>query len=113
MTALRIPLRVVFYREGDFWIAHCLEFDLVGHGETREEAIGCLSHAIYIQIVASAKHKNPANLFTPADGRFFRMFAAGKDVAIGKVEIEPVDNVTVEGMSTREYEDSDAEACMA
>jgi predicted RNase H-like HicB family nuclease len=110
---LRIPLRAVFYREDGFWIAHCLEFDLVGHGETREEALDLLSQAIHTQIAASVKHKNPANLFSPADGRYFRMFAAGKDVAIGGIEIGSVDNVTVEGLSTREYEDSDTEACMA
>ena len=36
---LRMPLRVVFYREEEVWIAHCLEFDLAGDGATREEAL--------------------------------------------------------------------------
>ena len=40
---LRVPLRVVFYREDEVWIAHCLEFDLAGDGMTREDwSIPCL-----------------------------------------------------------------------
>lgn len=39
---LRVPLRCVFYREQSQWIAHCLEFDLAGHGTTKEKAHGVL-----------------------------------------------------------------------
>ena len=113
MTALRMPLRAVFYREDGFWMARCLEFDLVGHGKTRQQALECMAQAIHAQIAASVKHRNPANLFSPADGCYFRMFAAGKDIALGRVEIQPVENVTIEDMSTREYEDADIEACVA
>jgi predicted RNase H-like HicB family nuclease len=78
MKTLRIPLRVVFYREEGQWIAHCLEFDLIGSGETREEAIGQLTAATQIQVEESLKHDNPRNLFFPAESQFFQMFAAGK-----------------------------------
>ena len=38
---LRVPLRVVFYKEDGDWIAHCLEFDLLGdHFATRAELAG-------------------------------------------------------------------------
>jgi len=59
---LRVPLRVIFYREGESWIAHCLEFDLVGDGMTREDALDLLSDAIAMQAQASLECKNPANL---------------------------------------------------
>jgi len=63
---LRVPLRVVFYRDGDSWIAHCLEFDLLGDGKTKPEALDLLTKAIAIQAQASVEHNNPANLFSPS-----------------------------------------------
>lgn len=75
--AMRISLRVVFYRERDSWIAHCLEFDLIGNGATRFEATGILIEAIALECRTSIEHDNPANLFCPADGECFMMFAAG------------------------------------
>jgi hypothetical protein len=106
---LRIQLRAVFYKEGDHWVAHCLEFDLLGHGETKKAALTMLSQAIVIQIKVSVKYNNPKNLFSPADGKYFAMFAAGKDVAMGKLELMPIDSVTIEDVETREYSESDAE----
>src|SRR5438445_2162924 len=88
MKALRIPLRVVFYKEEGDWVAHCLEFDLIGDGPTKEDALKDLSQAIAIQVEASLEHNNPANLFTSADWKYHARFAAGKDVADGLVEIQ-------------------------
>jgi predicted RNase H-like HicB family nuclease len=107
--SMRVPIRVIFYKEGDTWLAHCLEFDLIGDGETREEALERLWEAMTIQIEVSLEHNNPANLFNPADGRFFEMFAAGKDVAIGELRLhEPqprrhIDSVQIEDHEYREY----------
>jgi predicted RNase H-like HicB family nuclease len=108
MKPLRIPLRAVLYKEEGNWIAHCLEFDLIGDGETQKDAIRNLTEAIAIQIQASLKYRNPANLFKPAEGRYFRMFAAGANIAIGQMEFLPkTDNVTIEDVQAREYSDSD------
>ncbi|MDR3633630.1 MAG: hypothetical protein P4L84_07320 [Isosphaeraceae bacterium] len=100
----RIPLRVVFYQEGSDWVAHCLEFDLMGDGPDKAIALERLYQAIGLQVEATYRHKNEANLFSPADGRIFAMFAAGKDVGIGKIEIT-ASPIVVEGVSTREYSD--------
>lgn len=78
MKSFRMPPRVVFDKEDERWIAHCLEFDLLGDGETRETAIESLSGAIVTQPEASIAFGNMENLFTPEDGPFFQMFAAGK-----------------------------------
>jgi len=107
--SIRLPIRVVFYKEGSTWVAHCLEFDLIGDGETREEALDRLWEAITIQIEVSLQHDNPSNLFNPADGRFFEMFAAGKNIAIGELHLgEPqaprhIDRVEIEDREYREY----------
>ncbi len=104
---LRIPLRVIFYREGDRWIAHCLEFDLLGDGDTRQEAFRSLDTAIHVQIAVSLKYNNPANLFTPAEGKYHQMFAAGKaPTCKGEfvLSIAPVGNVVIEEPEYREYD---------
>jgi predicted RNase H-like HicB family nuclease len=100
---LRIPLRIVFYQEEGSWIAHCLEFDLVGDGETQPEALTSLADAIDLQIEATIEHGNPANLFSPAEGRYFQMFAEGKDLALGELALQPAHGVVIERMESREY----------
>ncbi len=113
--ALRVPLRIVFYKESGSWIAHCLEFDLIGDGESKVAALERLSEAIALQIEASTEHKNYANLFAPADGKFFEMYAAGRDVISGTLEITAIvdrlklTSTVVEGVEAREYEDCEAD----
>jgi predicted RNase H-like HicB family nuclease len=102
---LRIPLRVVFYKEEGAWIAHCLEFDLIGDGETREEAMDQLGRAVLLQVEASVQTNNPANLFSPADGNVLRMFAAGNDIALAAIEFKEIHsaNVQIDRAECREY----------
>lgn len=106
---MRLPIRVVFYKEESDWIAHCLEFNLIGDGSTKQEAIDELCEAISLQIQATIEFNNPANLFRPADGKFFEMFAAGENVAIGEVQLQKrvapryVDSYEIEDCQYREY----------
>jgi predicted RNase H-like HicB family nuclease len=117
MKALRIPLRAVLYQEDGIWIAHCLELDVIGDGATREEALNLLSDAIIVQVEATLKYNSPNKLFHPADPKFFGMFAAGKDVAVGQMQLSrTIDTVTIEEIEAREYPDSvetDTELCLA
>ena len=107
---LRIPLRIVFYRDEDAVVAHCLEFDLMGDGATREEAARRLLDAIVLQAGASVEHGNPHNLFRPAAGRFFEMFAAGTDVTVGELRLEAIDSLVIDGIEAREYAGADADS---
>lgn len=74
---LSFCVRVVLYREEEMWIAHCLEFDVIGSGETQSKAVSDLTTAMQIQIEQSIKHNNVRNLFRPADSGVYAMFAAG------------------------------------
>ncbi len=115
MNALRIPLRIVFYRDDDGdWIARCLEFDLCGDGPSKEAAAAMLTQAIDIQVEQSIADGNLANLFTPADGEYFRMFAAGDDVAVAELHISPrsPSPIIFESTEAREFLGSSADASL-
>lgn len=108
MKKLRVPLRVVFYKDEPNWIAHCLEFDLMGDGATQKEAAERLSNAIAMQLEATLDYKNLENLFKPADAKYFLMFAAGKDTAKAELRMQ-IDSVTIDEAETRQYIESDVE----
>jgi len=82
---------------------------LCGDGDTTDEALHSLTDAIEIQISESVEHGNIANLFSPADSKFFQMFALGKDFAVGEVRISQIqcDSISIEGVDAREYSDSE------
>ena len=101
---MRILPRVVFYKEDGDWVAHCLEFDLVGHGATQDEALALLGKAIEIQIEQSIKFNNPGNLFRPAESKYFRMYFAGDDVLSAKLQVHLDDDaIQLENAQAREY----------
>lgn len=114
-----IDLRIVLYREEGRWLAHALELDLIGDGEDRREAVACLMDAVMTQLDASFKYQqHKLDLFTPASGRFFAMFAAGKEVREGEIDLlvegDRVEmEVCVRTVNVKEYADSDAELSLA
>ena len=116
MRTFHIPLRIVFYKEEGDWVAHCLEFDLLGDGRTKEDALERLVEAIGLQLEASLEHDNPPNLFSPAPGKYLEMFAAGRNTTVGNLSIcieglsqshpEPY---IVEDVQVREYREPESE----
>ena len=115
MKTARIPVRIVFYREGGFWIAHCLEFDLVGNGKSKRKALDMLAEAIDIQVEATLKTGNAANLFRQADPKYHLMYAKGKDVAGGSLElaVRKFDHFELEPDEYREFTDPEADLVLA
>ncbi len=85
--AYHIPLRVLFYEEHGATIAHCLEFDLLGSGSHRSEALEQLGHAIAMQVEHAFREGQPRLLFNPAPRELELMFAAGDDVALGELQL--------------------------
>lgn len=102
MSHIHLHPRVVFYREGSRWIAHCLEFDLTGDGSTREQALERLNEALAIQVEAVSMRSNPADLFKPADREYFAMFEAGDEVAVGELHLAS-HRLVIEETHAREY----------
>ena len=112
MRKFRIPLRVVFYKEDDAWIAHCLEFDLAGDGETREDAYSSLGEAIAIQVDETLRSGNYDNLFFPADGKIVQMFAAGKDVTVSEMTLK-FEELVIQHTETREFSEPSSDLVTA
>lgn len=105
----RMPIRVVFYRDDDnksVWIAHCLEFDLIGHGTDWNQAMSMLTEAVGIQIRNTLKSKNYKNLFTQAPAEYQMMFAKGKHVVNAELTIVlKIDDFEIEEINAREYDE--------
>lgn len=80
--AYRVALRVLLYPEGGSWVAHCLEFDLVGAGAQQDEALQQLAGAIETQVAWSVEQGDPSLLFSPAPREVEVLFAAGQDIEI-------------------------------
>lgn len=107
----QLSLRIVFYREADAIIAHCLEFDLLGEGTSHEEAIDSLVETIHLQLNEAAAGSQTNDLLHPASEDYVQMFAAGKPnqrlaTAIGNFqrEMAPLDIADVQ---CRDYREGD------
>lgn len=105
-----LRLRLVFYRSGGCWMAHCLETDLIGRGTTREEAMESLTELTATQIQESVLNGNVENIFQAADPVYQQMFFVQGPKAYGKVEHYELENkprtghVELWGYEVHEYE---------
>jgi predicted RNase H-like HicB family nuclease len=70
----RIDLRGVVYREGDVWIAHCLELDVVAEGDTPEKAIQDAVDLCVFQIETAVENNDLESVFRPAPSKFWTLF---------------------------------------
>ncbi len=73
MKALMI--HVLLYREEDFYVAHCLEFDLVAQGATTQEAFQNLLDAIELQAAYAQETGDLESLIQPAPREYWQMLA--------------------------------------
>ena len=76
---IRLDFRVLIYREDKFWIAHCLETDLVAEGASVAQAIDSLIDISNVQIQAAMEEADLASLFSPAPAEIWRMYAVAAE----------------------------------
>ena len=63
------------YKDGDLFIAHCLEFDLVSQGATLEEARKNLADLIFSHVqFAVEKDIEEKSLFRPAPNKYWEIY---------------------------------------
>lgn len=83
----KVPIRIVLYREEGEWVAHCLEMDICGTGNSKSSSMTCLQELIMEQVAHSISIGNIENLFHQAPSEYLKMFDAGKDAFVGEMRI--------------------------
>ena len=78
-SKLRIDLRAVVYKEDGFWLAHCLELDIVAEGKTGDEAVDALISLCETQVNVAIEEGDLSPIFRPAPSEYWRMFFSGGD----------------------------------
>ena len=85
----RVDLRAVVYSEGEWWIAHCLELDLVAEGKTPDQALRDLMELSETQIETAIKAGNLESVFRSAPPQIWAMFSTANDTAVRKRSARP------------------------
>lgn len=75
-----IRLNVVLYREGEYWVGHCVELDIATSDPDQEKAWRDIQTLIRAQITyATEKDSSFEHLFRPNSAELSRMVATGRD----------------------------------
>lgn len=101
---INLSLRVVFYRQEGLWIAHCLEMDVMGHGDQMQDAFTMLEQAVLTQIGESVHRGNLSNIFQPADGHVFQMYFSGLPVEMHD-DIPGDAPIAIDRIDTHEFQE--------
>ena len=65
---------VLGYREDEMWVAHCLEMDILGFGESRDEALNELSELMEMKISFALQSECLESLYSPAPPEYWQRF---------------------------------------
>lgn len=74
-----IRLNVVLYRDGDCWVAHCVELDLLTSDPDRETAWNDIKDVCRGQMLFATAHDGSfEHLFRPSSPRLSKMMSLGR-----------------------------------
>ena len=79
MPEVRLTLRALIYRDDDWWVAHCLETDVVAEGKTPVQAFDNLQSLTGFQIEMALKEGDLQSIFRQAPPEILSAFAVGYD----------------------------------
>lgn len=85
-TTMENIIRILLYPEGGDWVAHCLEFDLMGHGPRIRDAVKSLVGVIKTQHRELKKSGQLEDMYHPAPMEYWKLW--NKAEPIGEAEIE-------------------------
>jgi len=68
-----LMVHVIIYQEDDYYVSHCLEFDLVAQENSTQESFQNLLDAIELQTAYALETGDLENLIQPAPPEFWRM----------------------------------------
>ncbi|MBI4691545.1 MAG: hypothetical protein HY754_14970 [Nitrospirae bacterium] len=73
-----IKLNIVIYKEGEDWIAHCLQMDIVASGKSAKAVEDDIIDLIKAQIHFAIDNDNMGNIFKPAPSNIWNMIGHAK-----------------------------------
>ncbi len=89
-TKIDMPLRAVVYQHENWWIAHCLEMDLVAEGKTPAAALNDLMDLSLTHIEIALEQGDLESIFRPAPPEIWRMFSTANEMPIRRKPRWPV-----------------------
>lgn len=93
--AMRIDLNAVLYREGNWWIAHCLQLDLVAEGDTAAAAVRDLGELAEQQLSTAMQEGDLQAVFRPAPFEIWKMYWIATDRPASAKKQPTIDSLTV------------------
>lgn len=78
----RLSFRMVVYREGKYWFAHCLDMDIVAEGDSPTEALADCLRLMAFQIEAATDDAEFRSLFRPAPPEYWELFSQADDLTV-------------------------------
>lgn len=82
IETIRFSFSGVAFQEDGEWCAHCLELDIVAHGNDPHDAMDNLWESVDLQITAAMEEDNLPQVFRAAPPEIFLKFAQGKDIRL-------------------------------
>jgi hypothetical protein len=89
-----ITLNILAKRDGDLWVGHCLELDIVGVADTLEALKADLNDLITAQIDYAFSNDNLTHLFRAAPAEVWAEFYRCRRIAEDQIEIAKGDNAS-------------------
>lgn len=92
---IQIPMRVVVYPSAEnpkTWIAHALDFDIMGHGSSRRAAVAMLNAAMAETVLFRLTHNLPPVEIAPAPPEVWKL---AHKAGLAKCSIQPLKDAKV------------------
>jgi hypothetical protein len=91
----RLELRAVVYPHGEWWIAHCLELDLVAESRDPQEAFDDLMDLTSSLIEEAIRGGDMNSIFHPAPAEIWGLFSRAQDISPRRKPVRPVERFEV------------------
>lgn len=86
-----IRLNVLIYKDGDEWIAHCLQMDLVASSKSEKKVEDDIIDLIKAQVIYAIENDNMGYIFKQAPADEWAKLAMAKRCGIRKIRIDVPD----------------------
>ena len=80
---MALTVHLLLYHEETWYVAHCLEFDLVAQGKTPLDAFKNLLDAIDVQATYAQEAGDWGQLFVPAPAEYWRLLPTAQPYTPG------------------------------